>query len=125
MHIVRGKNDGFAFTLHLQDNVLEQIEIQRVKSRKRLVEYQQIRLIDYRRRELQFLMHTPRKVLDFFIRTVAQLDSLQPRRDSSAQLARRQPLESAEEGKYPADRHFSIKPSFFGHIANMTLGLFG
>ena len=88
-HHVRGEQDRRAALVLLEDERPQRTRADRVEAAERLVENQQIRLVDDGREELHLLLHALRELLAPLAFAVAQAHAFEAAPDASGQLARR------------------------------------
>ena len=90
---------------------------ERVEPGERLVEDEQLRLVQQRGRELRALLVAVRELLDLRIGAIGEAEPLEPVRRRRARRARAQPVQTAEVGELLADRHPRIEAALLRHVA--------
>ena len=77
VHVVRREDEGHAALLEPVQPVPEEVARLRVEARRRLVEEQQVRLVDQRPRDRQAPLHAARQRLHLVLRALGELDELE------------------------------------------------
>ena len=104
--------------LALAHQLLEQFDVQRVQTAERLVEHQQIRLVQDHAEKLRLLGHPLGKGLDLVVRPVPESHGFEPRPCQRQRLLAPHSLELAEEGEVVDGRHLLIQPPFLGEVSD-------
>ena len=88
-HHVRGEEDGRPSLLELAQEVADEDHVDGIESRLRLVEDDQLGIVQQRADELDLLLVALRELLDLRVALLAELEALQPAVDALG--ARRRP----------------------------------
>ena len=102
----------------LQQNALHQHRIHRIKTAERFVHDNEIRIMEQRCNQLNFLLHSLRELIGFLGQRIADLHALGPRDSSFARLLRRQTMQLPEEDQLLLNLHLFIEAAFLGQIAH-------
>ena len=122
LHVVGGKQDGGPLAAELEDGLLDGLHVHRVQAGERLVEDQQLGLVQDGGDELDLLGHALGQRLHPPLLAVADAQPLEPQ----AALDPRPPvghaLERGEEPQQLAHRHLAVKPPLLGQVADAVGG---
>ena len=117
-HVVRREDDRRALVAQRQDFVFQQIGVDRVEARERLVEDQQLGFVQDRDDELHLLGHAFRKFLHLLVPPLLDAETDEPLFEPRDGFAARKALEAGEEDGLFADLHLLVETPFLGQIAD-------
>src|SRR5215471_11567110 len=120
---VRRKDDGFSLRSKIEQILLDQGGIDWVETGENLVENQDLRVVNDRRDELDFLLHSFGQSVDFLVQPGTQLHLVQPVADARAGRLSRDLFDGGEEIEMVDDLHATVKSAFFGQIPDSVLRL--
>jgi hypothetical protein len=116
---MRGEEDGGPACLEVQNDVLEQVLVDRVEATERLVEDEQLGLVDHRAYELDLLLHALRQILDPPVRPLGEAEALEPREAATPALPPRHPPDLAQEDHQVEGLHLPVDPPLLGQIPDL------
>src|SRR5262249_34611557 len=99
LHAVRRKDHGRAPGALLEDQFLQQTRIDRIETAERLVEHDELGLVNDGRRELHLLLHPLRELARERLRTRREPQALEPGGGAPLRLRMAQPANRGEEGE--------------------------
>ena len=117
-HVVRREDDRRPLVAQRQYLVLQQVGVDRVETRKRLVEDQQFGFVQHRDDELHFLGHALRQLLDLLVPPVLNAELHEPLLEPYDGLAARKALQPGEEDGLFADLHLLVKSALLRQVAD-------
>jgi cytochrome c biogenesis protein CcmG/thiol:disulfide interchange protein DsbE len=100
------------------NDFLEHSLVDRIEPTERLVQHDDIRLMEHRGYELQFLLHSLGEVLDFVVTAVFETKPLEPGFDPRRRFAWRDALELGQERQHRANVHAAVKAALLRQIAD-------
>ena len=115
---MRREDDRRALVAQRQDFVFQQIGVDRVEARERLVEDQQLGFVQDRDDELHLLGHAFRKFLNLLVPPLLDAEPDEPLLQPHDGFAARKALETGEEDGLFADLHLLVETPFLGQIAD-------
>jgi len=121
LHDVGREHDGGPFTVELEDGVAEAVPVDGVKPGKRLIEDEQLGLMDHGGDELELLRHALREGLDPLMLPVGEVESFEPPVDDGIQRACVLALDLAEEVQQLENAHLLVEAAFLGEVTENRL----
>src|SRR6478609_4397125 len=118
LHLVGGEDDRLPGPAELEDGVLEDLRVDRVESAERLVEDQEIRLVEQGTDELDLLLHPLGEVLDLVLGPVAQPHLAQPPEGAMPRVRAGEAAHLPEEDEGVEDQHPRIEAALFRQEAD-------
>ena len=115
--MVAGEDDGGASPRLLHHHFAERLHSQRVQARERLVEHQQLGVVQQRRGELHTLLVAVRQLLQLRLRAVAEAEAVQPAQRRLERLALRHAVQPPEVSELAADLHSRVEVALLGQVA--------
>src|SRR5215211_993758 len=112
-----GEEDGRAAGRLVTEDLREHPHRDGVEAGEGLVEHEEIRLVDQRRRQLRALLVPVRELLDLRPGAILQPESGEPCARGVAGVARSEPVEAAEILELRAERHARVEAALLGHVA--------
>src|SRR5689334_12909597 len=122
-HLVRREDDRLSRALQIEHDLFQDFGVDGIESGKRLVEYQQIGVVQHRREELNLLLHAFRQLHRALVLPLRQLHAREPLVDLAVDVFAAYVLQLREEAQLIGDFHASIKAAFFGQVADPVLEL--
>ena len=122
-HHVRGEENRRAALVLLVDERAERPGADRIQAAERLVEDQQIRLVDDGGQKLHLLLHALRELLAALPLAVAEADAFEAAPDAARQIGFADALEPAQVGEERADAHLPVDAALLGQVADPVLGV--
>jgi len=122
-HAVRRNEQGGARRPPLQQDVLQQPGVDRIKARKGFIQNQQVRIVHQCSHQLNFLLHAFGKLLGFFVPPGLHFQAGHPMLGRLQCLTRFQTPQPGQVKQLLPDFHFFVEPAFFGQVTNST-GMF-
>nr|DAO23843.1 MAG TPA: hypothetical protein [Caudoviricetes sp.] len=123
-HVVRREDHRRPLIPERENLLLEQVGVDRVETRKGLVEDEQFGLVENRHDELHLLGHALGELLDLLVPPVLDAEFHEPLLQPHDGLVARQPFQAGEEDGLLADLHLFVKPPLFGQVPD-TVNIFG
>ena len=117
-HDMGGEKDRRAAIAFAPHERFEPLLIDRVESRKRFVEHDQVGSMDDRADELNHLRHALRHLADLFVDDAFEPEFGHEGRGAAAAFAPVEPAQRAHESNRLARLHAGIESPFFGQIAD-------
>ena len=117
-HVVRREDDRRPLVAQRQYLVLQQVGVDRVETRKRLVEDQQFGFVQHRDDELHLLGHALRQLLDLFVPPVLNAELHEPLLEPYDGLAARKALQPGEKDGLFTDLHLLVKSALLRQVAD-------
>src|SRR5260370_37892996 len=114
------KQDAAPLVLQIDQDVLEHVGVEWIESRKRLIHDEQLRLVQYRRDELDLLLHPLGQRLDLLSDPFVRVETLSPLMRSCRRVACGELFELAEEDEIFHRRHSSIQAALLWQIADLA-----
>ena len=115
--LMTGEEDGGATRSLGAKHVGQRLHGDGVEPGERLVQHQQFRLVQQRRRKLRPLLVAVRELLQLRGRPVAQIEPVEPLGGSRTRLVAAHPVQAPEVGELLADRHPRIEAALLRHVA--------
>ncbi len=103
--------------LFLQD-LLDQAGADRVQAGERLVDDDQIRLVQEGGDDLRLLLHALAQLLNLLVAMLGQLEPFQPAAQTAASHPLVHPLEGGQVDEGGVQPGVFVQPSLFGHVAD-------
>ena len=117
LELMAGEEDGRAARRLAAENLGERLDRDRVEPGERLVEDEQLRLVQQRGGELRALLVAVRELLDLRVRAIREAEPLEPARCGDARRCVVEPVQAAEVGELLADRHARVEATLLRHVA--------
>ena len=117
LELVAGEEDGRAARRLVAEHLGERAHGDRVEPGERLVENEQLRLVQERRRELCALLVAVRELLDLRVGAVGETEPLEPVRCRGARRAVAEPVQTPEVRELLADPHPRVEAALLRHVA--------
>ena len=105
----------------LLDHILHQPCVDRVQPRERLVDHDQVWLVDQGRNDLGLLLHAFAQVLDALVPVLGQIETLQPIGQAAARGRLVQPFERRQIDQGGFELQITIQAALLRHIADAVL----
>ena len=118
-HVVGGEDDGGALRFKAQDFALEDVGIDGVEAAERLVEDEQLRLVQHGDDELHLLLHAFGELLDRAVPPVTDFQAVEPLVQPFDCGSLVEPLELCQIDSLLTHSHLFIQSPLFGHVANL------
>ncbi len=118
------ENDRLSLFLHLQHDILQEFGVHRIQTAERLIQDDQLRLMDDRHDELQLLLHSSGKLLDLFGLPLRQVELFQPVINFPPCSTASQTLQFCQEQEELSDFHLGVKPPVLGKVSHFFLDSF-
>ncbi len=99
------------------EHLAERLDRDRVETRERLVEDEQVGLVHERGRELDALLVAVRQLLDGRVRAVAEAEPIEPRVRGGERGGPVETVELGEEGELGGGRHLRVEAALLRHVA--------
>ena len=115
-HLMRGKDDGLAPGAEFEDGLAKQDHVDGVEAGERLVEKQDLGIVDDRSQELDFLLVPLRQLPRLACGEVGYAESGQPLVRRSGGPIGRHAVEASEEHELIEDGHLRIEPALLGQV---------
>ena len=122
-HDVRREQDRGAAPMLVDDQLAQQSHAHRIEPAERLVENEQVRLVDDGGDELHALQHALREILAALPHGLGKPDAIEETLVRAPQHPRRQPLQLPHVGEEGADPHLAVDAALFRQVADAILGL--
>ena len=117
-HVVGRKDDRRTLVAQAENLLLQKVGVDRIETRKRLVEDQQLRFVQHRDDELYFLGHTLRKFVHLAVPPRFDAEFDEPLLEPHHRFVTRKPLQAGEEDGLFAHFHLFIQTALLGQIAD-------
>src|SRR5215203_387240 len=118
LHAVGGEHDALARGPVLPEQVPEQLLVDGIEAGERLVQDEQVRLVENGADELHLLLHALRQLLDLGFGPLGELHPLQPALDVGPELGPLEAADLAEEEELVHHRHPAVEPALLGQVAD-------
>ena len=102
-------------------DALEHLRVDRVEALERLVDDEQVRVVEDGRDELRLLVHAARELGGLLPHRVAEAHLAQQARGAVARLALRQPAQRPEVRERVDDAHVPVEAAVLGQVADAGL----
>ncbi len=123
VHLMGAEDNGLALPMQFCHQILDALHVDRIQSLERLVEEQNLRVVDEAGDELKPLLHTPAQVLDLTGGPLLQFDPLQ---QVHRPFAGRGPRDSLQFGQVDQRIQYfqvAVEPAFLREIPDLSLRL--
>ena len=121
-HQVRAEDDRAPLAPEVDDRVLERLGVHRVEAAERLVEDDEIGLVEEGADELNLLLHAARELLDARVAPVlvaaGEREAGEPLVDALLGVARAHAFELGEEFQHASHLHLLVESALLGEIAD-------
>ena len=117
-HIMGRKYHRCTLILQSQNLLFQEVGVDRVETRERLVENEQFGLMKHRNDKLNLLRHTLRQILDLLVPPLLDAEAHKPLTQTEQCLVAFQAFELCEEESLLAHLHLAIESSLLGEVAN-------
>ena len=117
LHLMRAQEHGRTTLTKLLDDPNEEVLVQRVEARERLIEDGEPRAMQDRGRELDLLLVTLRQRLEWFVRPVSELEPLEPLRGRMRGVGAVHASQASEVGERPRGGDVLVESAFLGEIS--------
>src|ERR1051326_2766157 len=117
-HDVRREQDRLAVPADLENGVAEHLRVYGIEPRERLVENDEIRIVQDRGNELHLLLHSLRQIRHFAEPPVGQSEAVQPFQRLGARDPPRDTLRLGKKYKDVEHAHLRIEPALLRQITN-------
>src|SRR5580704_18295964 len=118
IHEVRAEDDRAPALAKLDHRVVERLRVDRIQPAERLVEYDELGIVQERPDELDFLLHPAGQLVDLLLVPLGEPEPREPLVDAPVDIPPRHPFQLAQEPQHTAHLHLAIQPAFLGEIAN-------
>src|SRR5512140_412578 len=122
LHEMGAENDGASLLAKIDDRVLERLRVHRIEAAERLVENDQLGLVEQRTDELDLLLHAARELLDARIAPVlpiaGQREATEPHLDAFVRIAHADAFELGEELEHAPHLHLLVETTLLRQIAD-------
>ncbi len=112
------EENRLAARLEIADQVLEQRLRDRIEARERLVEDQDVGVVEDRADELDLLLHALRQRLDLRLGPLSELDAFEPLADQLLGAPTLDSVQLGEEQQMVGDGHLAVEAAFFRQVAD-------
>src|SRR6185295_13712829 len=123
VHLVGGEEHRRPARPALVEDLLEQLNVERIEAGEGLVENHQSRLSDQGGAQLDLLLHSLRERLDLLVDPLPEIDPIQQRPGGLARLARRQTFELAVVRQHIDHPGAPVEAAFLGKVGDRVAGL--
>lgn len=117
-HVVGREDDGVSLLLELKNLLLELLGVDRVEARERLVEDEQVGLVEDGDDKLHLLRHSLGQFFEFAVPPGHDAKLPKPLLEAGLGLAPCEPFESGQIDRLLAHLHLSIESTLLGQIAD-------
>src|SRR6201747_2230202 len=118
LHPVSGEHDALALRPVVEQQVAEELLVERVEPGERLVEDQQVGRVQHGADELHLLLHALGQLFDLRLRPPGELHPVEPALDVRHQLGPLEAADLAEEDEHVHHRHLPVEAALLGQIAD-------
>src|SRR6266849_1878362 len=118
LHDVGREQDRFPAAAQVEHRVLHDLGVHRIEAGERLVENQEVRIVQHGRDELHLLLHPLRQLIDAAQFPLGKSESLEPCLRSLARLPPVDALHFAEEDEHVEHPHLAVQPALLREIAD-------
>src|SRR5882724_6532903 len=118
LHDVGREQDRFPAAAQVEHRVLHDLGVHRIEARERLVENQEVRVVQHGRDELHLLLHPLRQLIDAAQFPLGKSESLEPCLRSLARLPPVDALHLAEEDEHVEHAHLAVQSALLREIAD-------
>src|SRR6266566_1805542 len=118
LHDVRREQDGLPATAHVEHRVLHHLSVHRIDPRERLVENQEVRVVEHGRNELHLLLHPLRQLVDPAQAPGGEAESLEPFRRPLACPPPVDALHLPEEHEHVEHPHLTVQAALLREVAD-------
>ena len=125
LHDVRREDDRAPGPLEVEDQLAHDLDVHRVEPGERLVEDDQVGIVDHGPQDLHLLAHALRQRFASLAGPLGQAVVLQQVGGLALGVTRRQTLESAEVGQDVDRLHLLVETLFLGQVAEAVFDGFG
>ena len=120
---VRREDDRLALLLERGQEVLHEDDVDRVEAAERLVEDEDLRVVDDRPEELDLLLHALAQLLGLLLEPWAEVHRVDPRREALQRGRLVDALDRREEEELVDDLHLPVEAALLGQVADALLEL--
>src|SRR6266699_13455 len=118
LHNVRREQDGLPATAHVEHRVLHHLSVHRIEPRERLVENQEVRVVEHGRNELHLLLHPLRQLVDPAQAPGGEAESLEPFRRPLACPPPVDALHLPEKHEHVEHPHLTVQAALLREVAD-------
>src|SRR6476659_8556743 len=122
---VRREDDRLSLLPKLAQVFLDDCGVDRIESRERLVQDQDLRIVDDGRDELDLLLHPLRELIHFLLEPRLQLEFLGPVGDPLPRVFAGNLLDRRQKEEVVEHVHLPVEPALLGQVADPILSLPG
>ncbi|MNV37275.1 hypothetical protein D3C71_1287880 [compost metagenome] len=123
LHPVGGEQNARSLIAQLFDRILEQFDIDGVKTAEGLVQNQNLRLVDHSGDKAHFLLITLGQLLDLLVVVLGNFEAVQPVTQTPVGIGRGHAAQAGQIDDLFADLHLRVQPSLLGQITHNRLKL--
>jgi hypothetical protein len=119
---VAGEDDRHPGARPFAQDLAEDVDADGVEAGERLVEHEELGVVDERRAELRPLLVAERQRLRAAVGDVGEPEAVEPPRRRGARRFRAEPVQAGEVHELVGDPHLRVQPALLGHVAEPRAG---